>query len=699
MSSSFQSLDLLLAIPPEERSARAHAGVVVGILPVPRGGAGVASVMRLVSASVNSTINRLAYPNSRALEIQGACSELARCLTELERSAAVHRPLLTPHERPTDPLWRHLLKLAEDRKAQLAAQLLIGCAYMLAVNKNKPLASSTTGHLKDLSRLKLSTEDLDSLVLGYTPDTYLPENAISRLTGYWRETVRTFSLGDPPPPDFSDRVRGQLLGTALNPTAAHAAGALDHRQMTDRQLTQICHMLQHEMTHGTLLGVLGVLCLRTGLDVELLTVTPLAPATGWTSHCLELNPRAGTLKLDLRSLVHDAARPLQGCQPAAHELHIHLPSAISASLCSRSQENSSATCLMDLYRDEPIPDPNLVLLPNSPDGIAVTWSRLRQTLGPWLLRYGKNALIASLLSLDFSLICRSKLYYTMVSAADLRAAEVHLYQQLGLEPEPGTGELAKLTTEIGFGSQVVPTLESLRKHDRLLLQSVLDTRPGPNSSVESLIKHHNAFTLLTAWRVTLLLAMRSTTSVDLSSEIHAGDVWIGIDDKSTSNATGHQPVPFCSYASTSIDLYSSHCSALARRLSRMASPDQKALMGVARYASLIGRRRNAKLFWMISKRHRVMPVSSAQLTKSLDSDYQLPADVGRKVLENHLRSKGLPSTLIDMTLRHNHSGQIHLSAFSHRDLRTSMKRLSSAIDGIARDLFGEPTAGLSKGKS
>lgn len=699
MSSSFQSLDLLLAIPPEERSARAHAGVVVGVLPVPRGGAGVASVMRLVSASVNSTINRLVHPNSRALEIQGACRELARCLTELERSAAVHRPLLTPRECPTDPLWRHLLKLAEDRKAQLAAQLFIGCAYMLAVNKNKPLASSTTGHLKDLSRLKLSTEDLDSLVLGYTPDTYLPENAISRLTGCWRETVRTFSLGDPPPPDFSDRVRGQLLGTALNPTAAHAAGALDHRQVTDRQLNQVCHMLQHEMTHGTLLGVLGVLCLRTGLDVELLTVTPLAPTTGWTSHCLELDPWTGTLKMDLRSLVHDAARPLQGCQPAAHELHIHLPSAIRVSLRSRSQENASATCLMDLYRDEPIPEPCQVLLPNSPDGISVTWSRLRQTLGPWLLRSGMNALTASLLSLDLSLICRSKLYYSTMSATEWKTAEADLYRRLDLDAEPGSDELANVTDDIGFGSRVVPTEDSLRRHDHLLLQRVSDTRPGPNSSVESLIRHHNAFTLLTAWRVTLLLAMRSTTSVDLSTEIHAGDQWIGVDDKSTSNATGFQPVPCCSFVSTSIDLYASHCAALARRVSRLASPDQKALMGVARYASLISRRRNAKLFWMISKRHRVVPVSSAQLTKSLESGYQLPADVGRKVLENHLRSKGLPSALIDMTLRHNHSGQIHLSAFSHRDLRTSMRRLNSALHEIATDLFGEPTAGLSKGKS
>lgn len=699
MSSSFESFDVLLAIPAQERVARALAGVVVNVLPIPRGSVGVTSVVRLLAKSITYTVGRLVNPTDPALQLQEACNALARCLSDLEKSAATQRPLLVAKESNAHPTWRHLVKLADVRKPSPAVLLFIGCTFMSALTKEQPPPSSTVGHLRDLSRLDLSDEDVACIVQGYTPDALLPDSSINRLVRLWRDTVRSFSRTDPPPPSFSDQVLGQILGTALNPTPAHAAGALDHRQVSGRQMSQVCQKFKDEINKDTLLGTLGVMCLRTGLNVELLTVTPLAPASGWTAHSLELDPRTGTLKMDLRSLVHDAARPLQGCQPAAHELHIHLPNLLGASLRSRSLKNASATCLMDLYRDEPIPDPDLVLLPNSLDGIAVTWSRLRQSLGPWLIRSGMNALTASLLSLDLSLICRSKLYYSTMSATEWKTAEADLYQRLDLDAEPGTGELANLTTEVGFGSQVVPTAASLRRHDHLLLRRVSDTRPGPNSSAESLIKHHNAFTLLTAWRVTLLLAMRSTTSVDLSTEIHAGDRWIGVDDKSTSNASGFQPVPCCSFVSTSIDLYASHCAALARRLSRMASPDQKALMNVARYASLIGRRRNAKLFWMISKRHRVMPVSSAQLTKSLDSDYQLPADVGRKVLENHLRSKGLPSALIDMTLRHNHSGQIHLSAFSHRDLRTSMKRLSSAIDGIARDLFGEPTAGLSKGKS
>lgn len=695
MSSSFESFDLLLAIPPQEKAARALAGVVVSVLPVPRGGAGAAAVMRLLATCVKYTVDRLVKPTDRARQLQASCTELARCLTELEQAAAVQRPLLIASESTSHPLWRRLLKLAEVKTASPAALLFMGCACMFAIHTNQPLPSTTSSHLRDLLRLELSTEDVECILLGYTPDTFLTETSISRLTRLWRDAVRTFSGTEPPTPDFSDRVRGQLLGTALNPTAAHSAGALDHRQVTGRQLTEVCQMFRHENALDKFLGVLGVMGMRTGLDVELLTTTPLAPPSGWTSHCLELDPRTGTLKVDLRSLVHDAAQPLSGCLPSRHELHIHLPDNVSKSLCTRIQQYPSATCLMNLYPDDPIPDPSLVLLPNSGDGIAVTWSRIRQSLGPWLVRSGMNTLTASLLSLDLSLIGRSKLYYAMVPTPEWRAAEADLYQRLGLESGAGNVEHATLVNDVGFGSQVVPSVDTIRKHDRLLLEMVLGAKPGPNSSEDSLIQHHNAFTSLTAWRVTLLLAMRSATSIDLSAELGPEDRWIAIHDKSTSNAKGYQPVPCCGFVARSIDLYCSHCEALAKRLTGL--PPMRA-SAMARYAGLIGRRQNAKLFWMIDKKHRVVPVSSAQLTESLDESYQLPADVGRKVLENHLRARGLPSALIDQALRHNHAGLIHLSSFNHRDLQTSMRRLTIAIESIAVDLFSEPVSGLSKGK-
>ena len=98
MSSSFESFDLLLAIPPQEKAARALAGVVVSVLPVPRGGAGAAAVMRLLATCVKYTVDRLVKPTDRARQLQASCTELARCLTELEQAAAVQRPLLIASE-------------------------------------------------------------------------------------------------------------------------------------------------------------------------------------------------------------------------------------------------------------------------------------------------------------------------------------------------------------------------------------------------------------------------------------------------------------------------------------------------------------------------------------------------------------------------------------------------------------------------
>src|SRR3990167_5140104 len=145
----------------------------------------------------------------------------------------------------------------------------MGCACMFAIHTNQPLPSTTSSHLRDLLRLELSTEDVECILLGYTPDTFLTETSISRLTRLWRDAVRTFSGTEPPTPDFSDRVRGQLLGTALNPTAAHSAGALDHRQVTGRQLTEVCQMFRHENGVDKCAGDIDAAGVTAWLDLSL----------------------------------------------------------------------------------------------------------------------------------------------------------------------------------------------------------------------------------------------------------------------------------------------------------------------------------------------------------------------------------------------------------------------------------------------
>ena len=109
MSSSFESFDVLLAIPAQERVARALAAVVVNVLPVPRGSAGASAVVQLLAKSITYTVGRLVNPTDPALQLQEACNALARCLSDLEKSAATQRPLLVAKESNAHPTWRHLL--------------------------------------------------------------------------------------------------------------------------------------------------------------------------------------------------------------------------------------------------------------------------------------------------------------------------------------------------------------------------------------------------------------------------------------------------------------------------------------------------------------------------------------------------------------------------------------------------------------
>ena len=91
------------------------------------------------------------------------------------------------------------------------------------------------------------------------------------------------------------------------------------------------------------------------------------------------------------------------------------------------------------------------------------------------------------------------------------------------------------------------------------------------------------------------------------------------------------------------------------------------------------------------------PLASHSFCTPMDDSYQLPEDPGRKVLENALRAEGLPSSLVDLMLRHTHAGQHHLGNFNAVPQVVAHERLATAIERTARRLFKTPTAGLRRG--
>lgn len=641
-------------------------------------------VMGLVARSVALVVSKLRQPRRAAIELESDLSTLHNLLTRVVDKGTCAAHLSLHGKASKHPVWVQLAKHAADigPGTNDLRSIYIGCAVLLALHQKKPAPAVLVQHLREMNEAPLTEAAIESLLSGFVPTEHLSASWPSRFSRQWREVMKLFSDGDIPPPSLRDRITGQLLGAALNPSAAHSSGALDHRQLSPLQLENACRHIQKTTSEDRLEGILGILSVRTSLSLDLLAELPLCNIEAGFQSML-MDPLHGIVEIDLSVIVYEPARALEGCHQGGYRLRIHLPADAAKHLKARSMRFSGAACLRDLYPEDPVPESRHRIALGT-DELEPTWARLRSTVGPHLLRNGTNGLLAALLTLDLSLICRSKLHYSVVPSREMHDAEAALYRALEWHaPVP-------LCSASGFGCRVVPLNSIIEQHDRSLRATVNALWPGQRSTVSSLVKHHNRYTELTGWRLSLLLALRASSRVSISAAVSHHDRWMPIHEKHTRADKGHQPVPLCPFARQTVALYKAHCLALGERVQKIESPQHP----IARWSGAVAAGRNIRLLFIVDSKGRIRALPSIEFTRSTSSDYQLPEDPGRKFLENHLRWRGLPSTLIDQMLRHTHAGQVPLSSFHHQSLHTSMGRLSSAIESLATEFFKTPEAGL-----
>jgi hypothetical protein len=678
------STGAFLLVAPEDQAIADLISAITMALQPPLSAPAASEVIGLIASAVHLVVCKLHQPTQPALQLKDDCNALHNLLTKISGQGICAAHLALHGKATKHPIWVYLAKLAAENSdsTNVLRLLYIGCSVILSLHHKKPIPAVLVQHAREMAGTPMSAEAMESVLNGFVPDEHLSASWPARLARQWREVVKLYSQGDIPPPSWRDRVTGQLLGAALNPAASHAGGALDHRQLSPQQFVRACLHIKTKADEDCLEGIFGILLLRTGLSIDLLAELPLNTLDA-THLKACLDPMRGVVEIDLQAIVFEPAKALAGCHSGGYRLRIHLPAVVAQQLKERSIRYPGSSCLRDLYPGDGIPESRHQIYLGSEE-IEATWARLRSSAGPHLLRAGVNGLLAALLTLDLSLICRSKLHYALVPARELHDAEAALYKALGwVAPVPQS-------TETGFGSRVVPMDDSITQHDKDLLSKLHAARPGQRSSVESLVEHHNHYARLTGWRLSLLLALRASSRIALTAAIDPNDRWLPVHDKHTRSDKGHQPVPLCPFAVQTIGLYKEHCKALGERIQKLEGPQH----ALARWSSAVAASRNIRLLFIVDAKSRIRPLPSISFTRSQTPEYQLPEDVGRKVIENHLRWRGLPATLIDQMLRHTHAGQVPLSSFHHQCLASSMNRLSGAIEGIAHDYFSTPATGL-----
>lgn len=675
-----------LTIPPDSHS-HSVAAAVIALLSPPLGAPCADGIVSLISESVSHVIEKLRSPNALAkrmqADLQGLCTEFSQHKDPRLTSA----PSSLKGKKSSNPVWYALGQVHLSKTKSRVIQIFIGCEMLLALHSHQPVPRNFGEQLSSMAGVELAEEHIDGILLGLTPGELQAESWVSRLLRNWIKAVGIFSSDTPPEPTLNNRIDGQLLGSALNAHPTHTAGVVTDRDITSEQLNQLIDWMSPANEVSAFWKVLAVMCMRTSLSVDLLSRLPIADGTHppQPKHCLDI--QHGCLWMDFSICSFKAAKAMPGCYPAGHVAQTHLPESITQDLQHRLKTIPAAQTLGELFPGETVPAANAPII--YPDcELPVTWGRLRHSVGPLLLQNGVNALLAALLTMDLGLVCRSKLHYAMVTPHEWWNAEQRLYQALGLgDPSAGCVDLQ------GLGCQIVPTIETLLKRDAALSARVSASYPGKHSGIKKLVEFHNAYTCLTGWRLSVLLALRASQHVSINADVSTDQQnWTPLQDKMTSKDRGWQPVLLCPFAVTTIRLYKSHCAALAGRIGKIKSTQHP----VTLWASAVARDSNMRLLGLITPKLSLKPLSSSQFTSALDTLPQVAPDVGRKVLENHLRWQGLPSSHIDAVLRHSVAGQVRTCSISHADMDSWKARTLPALERVASLLFKTPAVGLSK---
>jgi hypothetical protein len=356
-------------------------------------------------------------------------------------------------------------------------------------------------------------------------------------------------------------------------------------------------------------------------------------------------------------------------------------------LIKRLKDHPNAKTLKELFPDQKIPARDDFVY-RSRDKIGPSWARLRKTLVTHLREQGTNTLLASLVSGDLTNIPKSKLFYACVSSQEIWNTMDDFYRKAGW------GQAVEMPSDIlSFGCQVVPTWQTLQEIDENFQARTAQAHPGKNSSIGSLLLHHNAFITWAGSRLVVLLALRESKAIDIQASIHElQDRWVLINDKEVTGSLGAMPQAVTQQCALIMSAIRAHCAALHRRLSHLGVGHSE----LARWAKQVCQHGSVPFLCLARSEKHINPLSTADILASLPSTITVAPDWGRKFMENQLRHEGLHSSEVDAFLRHTVPGQVRMCSISVSHPSTHWWRINRAVTTLTHKLWSTLIHGLAK---
>lgn len=661
--------------------------------PWPTDAVGLSHVCAGAVASVTAALTFLSDPNPTARLI---ASDLLALTEQIAAVApdAFNQELAAPRGRRLLKFcgWRMLMALGQKGVSQaclIAGGLLFMHSWVSGKKIPKAQALVITGRCQHEG---LSPDGLLGILQSEVDAEALGHPWLSQIQRLWPKLKNLFARqggdGPPEPPSFNHRARGRLMAAAEFPSAAHRAGTADHRHLSDGQFALACAQVADWLEADDWRGVYANTAALSPLTADMLGDIPLASALQ-ESPVVQIDDQAAFLQVDCSCLAKEAARPPAGANviASAYVATTHYSARAAANLRARRLRYPDARTLSELYPDAPRLTGDMALVETTGE-ITLSWARWINSFGLYMRRARHDNFIVGVVTKDFGHGPKSKLFYATVAREEIWASLNAFYQSIvwgGAEPDRMGG--------VNFGCRVVPPTAAVLGANRSLVVDMQRMRVAKRDSLEKLLEFHNRYVRVIALPLIVLFALREDKPYDLWADIdERDDLWVEIFDKVLPGPQGALPVPLCPFARKVIKSFRMHCRAVAWRLRTQGYGNTS----LYHWLKAVWERERVHLLCLASSANCIAPVGTSDVVGRLAPQHWLAPDVGRKLLENEGRRRGLRTGDVDALLRHEVDGQGRSTSASDFVLLDWLRRVTPVLDQIAHEAFGEVVSGLSE---
>ena len=251
-------------------------------------------------------------------------------------------------------------------------------------------------------------------------------------------------------------------------------------------------------------------------------------------------------------------------------------------------------------------------------------------MGAAAIQGGVNRVTAACLTLDFSLIGSSRMYYALLAGRGIHEDAATLYELVGWGQPAGDSHSVP-----DAGSHCVITEEGLQHLFGRLADTCRKCAPSRKARLAQLVEHHQHYTVYVVALLSFCLGLRPVHVYRLlAGDLIHGQRHLMMHDKLGGERRMAQPVYLNELLQEQIRQYLGHCRALLLRLTKIDSK-QAQLIAAGLSQLLEGK---GPLLFHIQRRGNLRPAGAWNVWNRFPEDMRVPANAGRHFWQNVLRA-------------------------------------------------------------